>query len=601
MVLFVFFASAIHAACPPLERLINPLLSQYLENSHVDDATLSHSRKLLIDSLDPKKIYFLEEEVDAACAATVTLNSSEILDSYVKIIDTFHGAVCRAQKFRNQISFSTKHDLLAIPQQDAYAKYAFDLADLFTRVIADYAKRVLAFLPAESVSVALKKTHAALLQEEAPWISLRCNDISEEQAAPIASLIFRSLFAELDTHSEVLQEEEARRLQERLTKRAYGTGIYGELTPEGYRVEKIVAGSPAEKVLCRGDFISTINGICCSSLSEEAIQRMLHENSFIPLVLSIHRSKTQSSFLALVKRTPFLLNEGRVSLQRYPGSPGEMVVVRFDEFYKGAVSTTEDFIQAMPMNHPPNGIILDLRRNGGGYLAEAVKFAGLFIHTGVISTIYYSNGQKAVLRDLDPTQLYSGPILVLVSEQTASAAEVVAQALKDYGRAIIVGTKTTYGKGSAQFQNVTFQSQLAAKFTVGYLFGISGTSHQGTGVRSDIVLTQDTFSHPHEIVLHKKLAATFADTIEDISSKNRAWYQSHYLPFLEKKTDRYRKYIPLLQERNHNRALSSSGNDIVLERALLILKDLIQLTNNDTHVTSSIVSPLEYSNKDCSK
>jgi carboxyl-terminal processing protease len=114
------------------------------------------------------------------------------------------------------------------------------------------------------------------------------------------------------------------------------------------------------------------------------------------------------------------------------------------------------------------GVVLDLRENSGGFLNQAVKTAGLFITSGVIVISKYAQGELQYLRDLDGRVYYTGPLLVLTSKASASAAEIVAQALQDYGTALVVGDERTYGKGSIQYQNVTERGSGAFfKVTVG--------------------------------------------------------------------------------------------------------------------------------------
>jgi carboxyl-terminal processing protease len=143
------------------------------------------------------------------------------------------------------------------------------------------------------------------------------------------------------------------------------------------------------------------------------------------------------------------------------------------------------------------GLVLDLRRNGGGYLTEAIELAGLFVSRGPIVQIKNYNGEIHVDSDRDPRIVYSGPLAVLVDRFSASASEIVAGALQNYGRAIVVGDSSTHGKGSVQ--QVVEMKQLsralalapktgAAKFTIQKYYLPSGASTQLKGVVPDIVL-----------------------------------------------------------------------------------------------------------------
>ncbi len=145
-----------------------------------------------------------------------------------------------------------------------------------------------------------------------------------------------------------------------------------------------------------------------------------------------------------------------------------------------------------------DGLVLDLRNNGGGSLKTVVDIAGLFIEEGPIVQVK-SNGQKKdVLSDEDPSVLWDGPLVILVNELSASASEILAAAMQDYKRAIIIGSKQTYGKGTVQ--NVIdlnrwlrgssneFGDVGALKLTTQKFYRVNGGSTQLEGVKSDVVV-----------------------------------------------------------------------------------------------------------------
>src|SRR3989338_3394700 len=144
-----------------------------------------------------------------------------------------------------------------------------------------------------------------------------------------------------------------------------------------------------------------------------------------------------------------------------------------------------------------SGLILDLRRNGGGSLSESVALTGLFIPEGPVVQIKDARGLIKILRDSDPSVTYNGPLLVLTSRASASASEILAANLQDYGRAVVVGEKSTFGKGTVQ--SIVELSQYlpgalktfkpgAVKLTIQKFYRISGGSTQNRGVLPDIGL-----------------------------------------------------------------------------------------------------------------
>ncbi|MDX1461937.1 MAG: carboxy terminal-processing peptidase [Marinirhabdus sp.] len=147
------------------------------------------------------------------------------------------------------------------------------------------------------------------------------------------------------------------------------------------------------------------------------------------------------------------------------------------------------------------GLVLDLRNNGGGSLRTAVDIAGLFIEEGPVVQVSTSNG-KEVLEDKDDEILWDGPLVILVNELSASASEILAAAMKDYKRAIIIGSKQSYGKGTVQ--NLVDLNQWlrkndmgdmgALKLTTQKFYRVNGGSTQLEGVKSDVVMP-DRFSY----------------------------------------------------------------------------------------------------------
>src|SRR5690348_2089556 len=163
-------------------------------------------------------------------------------------------------------------------------------------------------------------------------------------------------------------------------------------------------------------------------------------------------------------------------------------------------STTRDVLALLRRLKKENiaGLVVDLRRNGGGSLEEALSLTGLFLKSGPIVQTKGSNGNIVVSSDPDPGIAYSGPLIVLTSRQSASASEIFAAALQDYGRAVVVGDQCTFGKGTVQtILDIGGYTSLlgsrshkdgALKLTIQKFYRVAGGSTQLHGVASDIVL-----------------------------------------------------------------------------------------------------------------
>ena len=195
-------------------------------------------------------------------------------------------------------------------------------------------------------------------------------------------------------------------------------------------------------------------------------------------------------------------------------------------------------------NENVNGIIMDLRGNGGGSLKTAVDITGFFIDKGPVVQVKSIGGRKEVLKDTDPSVIWDGPLVILVNEFSASASEILAAALQDYNRAIIIGSKQTYGKGTVQ--NVLSLNQFISGNTYGELgfiklttdkfYRISGGSTQLEGVKSDIVL-------PNRY--------SYVDIGERDLENPLSWDQINSA-----------NYSPLNKQLYHNKSLENSKNRI---------------------------------------
>lgn len=185
-------------------------------------------------------------------------------------------------------------------------------------------------------------------------------------------------------------------------------------------------------------------------------------------------------------------------------------VIELPSFYgnigfSSSLGTTSDDVEELIEKlkaYQVEGLILDLRKNGGGLLSEAVRLTGLFIPVGPVVQVVDARGKKQVLHDQLPNMAWKGPLVVLTSKFSASASEIVAGALQDHERALIIGDSSTHGKGTVQeifhmhtrspmswFQPAHSQTPpVASKITIKQFFLPQGSSTQLKGVASDIIL-----------------------------------------------------------------------------------------------------------------
>ncbi|MFO0448551.1 MAG: S41 family peptidase, partial [Pseudomonadota bacterium] len=196
------------------------------------------------------------------------------------------------------------------------------------------------------------------------------------------------------------------------------------------------------------------------------------------------------------------------------------------------------------------------------------------ISNGVIVISKYFNGEEHFYRDIDGKTYYSGPLVVLTSRATASAAEIVAQALQDYGVAIVVGDESTYGKGTIQNQTVTSEQNGLPQFkvTVGKYYTVSGKTPQLEGVKADIVIPS-IYSQEHLgeqylefTVPNDTIPNEYADDLSDIPNSLRAWYLRYYVPTLQHQAFFWHNALPQLRTESAKRLSSNSDYQYYLRR-----------------------------------
>ena len=188
-----------------------------------------------------------------------------------------------------------------------------------------------------------------------------------------------------------------------------------------------------------------------------------------------------------------------------------------------------------------DGIVIDLRNNGGGSLYDVVQMAGLFIEDGPIVQVKDRENKPSILRDKDRSVLYTGPLAVMVNEFSASASEIFAAAIQDYGRGVIIGSTSTYGKGTVQ-RNIGLDPETGfsvsnselgtVKLTLQKFYRINGGSTQLKGVESDVVLPDQL----EKLKIREKDEADALPYDEISKSPYTAWNAGYDLKVIQQKS-----------------------------------------------------------------
>lgn len=274
-------------------------------------------------------------------------------------------------------------------------------------------------------------------------------------------------------------------------------------------------------------------------------------------------------------RNEVVLEETRLETAFEPYGDGVIAHLKLFSFYQDPKSSsTSDIrkaIEQIKKDHLLKGVVLDLRSNAGGLLTQAVTVTGLFINKGIVVSIKDNTGKVQHLREVDGKPVWEGPLFVLVNRASASAAEIVAQTLQDYGRAFVIGDDHTFGKGSFQtftldpITNPKINPQGEYKVTRGRYYTVSGRSPQLIGVQSDIlipgILSQldigEKFAKfPLE---NDQIEPHFEDDLSDLSPFHRIQLGPMYKYNLQTQLTVYQPYGEILKS-NSKARIDSNKN-----------------------------------------
>ncbi len=289
-------------------------------------------------------------------------------------------------------------------------------------------------------------------------------------------------------------------------------GIGARLRPEGEltKVTEVIPGGPAwrQKQLEANDFIIKVaqdgeEAVDVRGWRQDDVIGLIRGKKGTKVILTVRKTDDSEVEIPIV-RDQVVLEEGRAKsvLLKVEPEGAEVGYIRLPKFYfradkkPGCAEDIKDEVEKLT-SEGAQGIILDLRNNGGGSLSEVVDMSGLFIDEGPIVQVKSREKRPYVLEDEDPSVLYEGPLIIMVNHFSASASEIIAAALQDYDRAIIVGSSSTFGKGTVQrfheldrfiIGNNDLKPFGEVKITTQKFYRVNGGSTQLKGVVPDVVL-----------------------------------------------------------------------------------------------------------------
>ncbi len=431
--------------------------------------------------------------------------------------------------------------------------------------------------------------------------------------------VLKATSSALDSQTSYFTPSEANQLMMQVQQRLFGVGAQLRDDLNGLTIMRILENSPLSNhpEVEIGDRIIAVNNEPVIGLDITDAVDLIRgpEGTLVTLTFLRQKENIQDEkFDVKITRGEIVLKESRFDSSYEPFGKGAIGVLGLHSFYQDAqYSSGTDLleqIQKMKKEHQLQGIILDLRNNTGGLLPQAVTVAGLFMSKGVVVSIKDNTGYIQHLRNLESQVAWDGPLIILTNRFSASASEIVAQSLQEYGRALVVGDAETFGKGT--FQTFTLEAvnfgkvntKGEYKVTRGRYYTVSGKTPQKLGVKADITVP----GYFSEMEIGERFAkyplepdeipASFEDDLSDIPLIHRHQIAKLYKPYLQPVVTTYKPFLPqllknssyrlkndidhqnllkTLSNKNSSNPPSIGSNDLQLQEAVNIMKDLIFL------------------------
>lgn len=315
----------------------------------------------------------------------------------------------------------------------------------------------------------------------------------------------------MDPYTEYFSPVEKRYFDEQLSGSFFGIGAGLQYDEGNIKITSVLTGGPAAKSgeVEVGDIIMKVAQgneppVDLSGYMVEDAVKIIRGQKGTEVKLTLKKKDGTLKTVSLI-REKIEQDETFARSAVIQNGNSKIGYILLPEFYadfehtNGGHSSAEDVAKEVVKLKEAgvDGIVIDLRFNGGGSLNDVVQMAGLFVPDGPIVQVKDRQGKATVLKDRDPGVLYSGPLAVLVNELSASASEIFAAAIQDYHRGVIIGSSSTYGKGSVQrsidldpqSNFLSTDSDLGSlKLTLQKFYRINGGSTQLKGVTPDIVI-----------------------------------------------------------------------------------------------------------------
>jgi carboxyl-terminal processing protease len=523
-----------------LTQLIFHGLKAHYNAQNLDDAFSEKAFKNYLGILDPTKRFLTQADVDAMRAFEHKIDD-EVNAGSVQLLELARTTMARrvqeAKGYADAIlaqpfDFDADETYEADPDKRAYAASDAELKEVWrkslkyqalvryhTSLQEQEAKKKAA---AEKGEAYTPKSPAEVEAEVRKQLQRTYNDIFSalgkyDDDDRLAEYL-NAMVGVYDPHTEYFPPEDKENFDISMSGKLEGIGAQLQQADGEIKVSNIVPGSASwkQKELKEGDVILKVaqgedEPVDVSDMPLKDAVKMIRGKKGTEVRLTVRKSDGMVKVIPIIRDVVILEeNYAKSALIEDPARSQRYGYIKLPSFYadfqqSGGRNSADDVklelqkLKAKGMT----GLVLDLRNNGGGSLADAVEMSGLFIKKGPIVQVTSSMGEAKVWEDDDARVEWDGPLVILVNKFSASASEILSAALQDYGRAVVVGSPTTFGKGTVQRfidldyflkgQAQQFKPMGSLKLTIQKFYRITGHSTQWKGVEPDIVLP-DSYS-----------------------------------------------------------------------------------------------------------
>jgi carboxyl-terminal processing protease len=506
-------------------QVVGELLSRYhYRDQDIDDELSQAVYQGYFDTLDPQRFYFLADDLEEFSARRHRLDdelSSGRLDTAYAIFERYQKRVAERSDYaievlNSDLDFSTDETLELDRDEAGWAENRRELNALWRqRVINDALTQILNGRSLEDVKKSLDARYRRLART-----------LEQYSAEDVFQTFMSTWASEFDPHSSYMSPRTSENFD--INMRLSLEGIGALLSSEGDFVEivELITGGPAagsgkleagDRIVGVGESAQDIQDVVGWRLGDvvDLIRGPKDSEVYLRILPASSSGSSRERVITLTRNTIELDEQAAqadIKTIERDGEPQQIGVIDIPTFYAdfnaanaGEAdyrSTTRDVARLLRSEKMAaiDGLIIDLRGNAGGSLEEAVKLTGLFVDQGPVVQVNRSNGERKVLRDPETgPALYDGPLGVMVDSGSASASEIFAAALQDYGRGVVMGDQT-FGKGTVQtligLERFGVGSEEnpsgRLKLTIAKFYRINGESTQLEGVTPDL-----TMPYPH--------------------------------------------------------------------------------------------------------